>query len=620
MRHDRCVQGASLRRSLLLSVLVLGSCGEPERGPDPGRVTLHRLNATEYDNTVRDLFLTDLRPGRSFPDDDFGYGFDNIADTLSLSPLHLEIAESASRDLVNRAVLPGLADQGRWRVEAESEGATATSGGASGEGWNLWSNGALSAGLNLPGPGLYNLSTRVKGQQAGPGVVQMALGLDGVERETFEVEGDEWQEVNLQLNVPSGYHAFSVHFLNDWYEEGVGDRNLLVDWIDVEGPLDAEAVAPPGYDEVFRCNIDLMPEDECVAYILRNFGPRVWRRPLTADERARLTGLYALGRSEGLDFEPAVGLMVQAMLMSPHFLFRVEIDDDPASLVPHDLSAWELASRVSYFLWSSMPDDELFYAASDGSLLDDAVLNAQIERMLADPKAEALVDTLASQWLFIRAVDDTEPDYAAFPEFDEVLRHSMQEEMRRNVSEVMLGGGDMRALLTQRSTWIDARLAEHYGFAEPAEGWEKVSLDGTDRQGVLTTAGWLTALSYPTRTSPTRRGAWVLANLLCEEPPPPPADIPGLMEEAAEGEEPASVAALLEKHRADPTCRSCHQLMDPIGLGLENFDGVGRYRETDAGEPIEAQGSLPDGRAFDSARALSDLLAEDARFDRCVVQ
>lgn len=601
----------------LLALALIAACVPAPSEPDVGRVVLHRLNRAEYDNTVRDLLGSELRPGLGFPADDFGHGFDNQAATLSTSPLHLEMLEGAARTLVARSVLPSRPEPGWWRVEAEGAEATQTTGGEQGGAWNLWSNGAVSAPVRLPYSGTYTVSVRAWGQQAGPDPVAMSLEVDGVERARFDVTGEEPELFQHTLRLSSGNHTLSAVFLNDFYEPPDSDRNLVVDFIEVEGPPDGPVTRPAGYERVFLCDPAVIGEEECASFIARVFGERAWRRPLLAEEIERLMVIFLAARAEDLAFEPAVGLMVQALLISPHFWYRPEPISAPDTAQAQPLTAWELASRLSYFLWSSMPDDALFAAARDGSLLEDDVLLAQVDRMLADPKAMALVDQLGAQWLFVRAVDDAFPDYAWFPTWDEQLRASMREEMRRSVADVLLSDRPLTDLLTDDTAWVDARLAQHYGIPEPTSDWERVSLEGTGRVGLLTRAGLLTALSYPTRTSPTKRGAWVLDNLLCEAPPPPPANVEALAE--VESEAGATVRERLELHRTDPVCRSCHQVMDPIGLALEHFDGVGQWREEDNGQPIDATGSMPDGTVFNDARDMAAFIASDPRFDRCAV-
>ncbi|MBA2322259.1 MAG: DUF1592 domain-containing protein [Deltaproteobacteria bacterium] len=584
------------------------------------------MNRAEYDNTVRDLLLTSLQPSASFPFDDFGYGFDNIAEVLSISPLHLELYEIAADDLLDEllaATAPVASDVSRLEGELDLE---TTTGAASGASWNLWSNGTASAVVDLPSEGHYIVTARLWASQAGPDLAQATLLLDGAPLSTFDVVDAEepggLYTVEIDLANP-GSHTFGVSFDNDFYDPIAGeDRNLYVDWLEIEGPTDQFDETPPGYAAIFTCDPASPGFDEegCAEEIITAFAPRAWRRVVTGEEIDGLMGLYTFDRDSGGDWFEGVRTMLKTALLSPHFIYRVELDDNPTSPEARLLDGYELASRLSYFLWSSMPDDALFALAADDSLLEDEVLAAEIERMLADPRAEALVDNLAGQWLYIRAVDDAFPDSETFPDWDEDLRASMQEEMRRISLDLFLEDRSMLELFTGEETWIDARLAAHYGMPEPTADWERVSLTDDPRVGFLTTGGLLTSLSYPTRTSPVRRGKWVLGNLLCEAPPPPPAGVDTVLDGEVEGEA-LSLRDELEQHRADPVCASCHATMDPIGFAMENYDGIGAWRtEDDNAFPIDASGFLPGGAAFTDIGDLAAQLAADPESPGCMVE
>jgi hypothetical protein len=305
--------------------------------------------------------------------------------------------------------------------------------------------------------------------------------------------------------------------------------------------------------------------------------------------------------------------------MSPHFVFRVELDPDPTSAVVHPLGDYELASRLSYFIWSSMPDDELFAVAKAGTLQDPTVLAAQARRMLADPRAEALFDNFAGQWLFTRAIDEHEPDYNYFPSYDDGVREAVKTETRLFFREMLDGRLPVETLLLADFTYMDDRLAEHYGLPSPGgSGFHRVTLATDQRGGLLRQAGILTVTSYPTRTSPVKRGKWVLGQLLCAEPPPPPPDVEAdLSKDAIEA---STIREVLALHRANEECAVCHDQMDPVGLALENFDGIGKWRSADNGTPIDATGVLPDGTPLDGPGTLARAVAADSRFPACVVQ
>ena len=633
-------RGVNVRYSLsVFPALLLISCGDSAPGTnpdgkdaavdlagDPGRVTIHRLNRAEYDNTVRDLFLTSQTPAEDFPFDDFGYGFDNIADVLSISPLHVELYELAADSLLDElfAASHPVAPT-TTRFEGESD-LTTTTGGSSGSAWNLWSVGTASTDVELVSGGHYRIHAKLWANQAGPDLASASFMIDGLPVSTFDVSETGSPGGTYTYDVDFAYggtHTIGIRFENDYYQDGQ-DRNLYVDYLEIEGPTDQYAEAPTGWARIFTCDPDSVGfvEDDCAEEVLTGFGRDAWRRPLTTDEIDGLVALYRLSRDSGGDWYEGVALGMKAALMSPYFVYRVELSADPASSEPRALNAYEVASRLSYFLWSSMPDAALFAKAEDGTLLQPEVLAAEVDRMLADAKAAAIVDNLGGQWLYIRAVDDAFPDYAAFPEWNEDLRASMKEEMRRDVSDLFLQDRSVLDLFTREETWVDARLADYYGLPAPVNGdWGLVSLADDTRAGLLTTGGLLTALSYPTRTSPVRRGKWILGNLMCEAPAPPPADVDTNFVEEGDSGAAVSLREQFEQHRADPVCASCHTTMDPIGFSMENFDAIGAWRDLDEiDEPIDATGSLPDGTSFVDIGDLATQLAQDPKVPICIVQ
>lgn len=586
---------------------------------DPGRVTIHRLNRAEYNNTVRDLFLTDLRPADDFPADDLGYGFDNIADVLSISPLHIELYERAAQQLVEEALLvlrPAL-------HHFEAEEAHANAGAVFREiTWNLWNNGELFNSAELEVAGVYRFSAFVSATQGGDELAQMALLVDHTTVGTVDVESNlpDFELHTVEVELEAGRHTFSVGFLNDYYDpETSEDRNLIVDWFAVEGPLDAD-YSTPQRDRIMLCQPDADDHRPCARQILETFGRRALRRPLTAVESDRFVALVDLAVDGGGTFDDGMGLVLQSVVLSPSFLFRPEIDADPESPDSRPLNDFELASRMSYFIWSSMPDDELLDAAAEGLLQDPAEVEAQTRRMLRDPRSVALVDNFAGQWLYVRDIPNAFPDIGRFPEFDEALRDAMRSEMLLFFESFIAEGRDMRELLASDTTFVNERLAQHYGLpgvtgAEFAE----VAVGAAPRGGLLTQAGLMMVLSTPLRTSVVRRGKWVLSQLLCSEPAAPPPGVEGLPED----EDAVIVGTLRERmelHRSDPTCAACHEVMDAIGFGLENYDGIGLWRVEEAGDTIDASGSLPGNLAFDGALELSELLAEDDRFFECVAE
>jgi len=589
-----------------------------ERPLDPGRVTARRLNRAAYNNTVRDLLFTELRPADSFPPDDFAHGWDHLADALTLSPLHLELYEQAADALIEAELRNPVVPEQTWAFAGDDERLTATSGAAFGENFMLWTNGSLTTTIHVPHDGVYELGASLAAQQAGPDLARAGLLVDGRRVAEVEVTGEmAYNPYTVRVELSAGPRAVGASFLNDYWNPDLGeDRNLLVGRIWLTGPIGLEGEPTEARARYYPCE----PESgsACRASILRAFAERAWRRPPDDAGLAMLTDLAEQAIELGSDPDEAVHVGIKAALLSPRFLFVLELPDDPASPLDRPLDPYELASRLSYFLWSSMPDDALLAKAADGSLADPAVLEAEARRMLADPRASSLVDNLAGQWLYLRAVDDIEPDYATFPAFDDALRTSMRAELDRFVASVLLGDHSMLDLLTEEQTFLDARLAAHYGVPAPGEPWSPAYVPDQGRVGLLGKAGLLAALSFPTRTSPVKRGQWVMAHLLCEDPPPAPAEVEGLP--GSDGE-PRSVRERLEQHRADPACATCHKVMDPIGFSMENFDAIGAFRTHDVdGSRIDASGTWPGGPHFVDAADLSFALAEDPRVASCMVR
>lgn len=605
-----------------------GAPGAPTWTPmtegDPGRVTLHRLNRAEYDNTVRDLLGTKLEPARDFPADDYGYGYDNIADVLTMSPLLFELYEHAADTLLEEALALPVQESEVWHMEAEM--AENTVGGMSGpNAWNLWSNGEVYSAFEVPADGDYVIRASALAQQAGPALAHMAFYVDGLAVAEFDVPNEPGDYGLFEMTVPltAGIRVVGVGFTNDYYEpESGSDRNLIVDWFEVEGPLGLtlEDMLNPQREAILTCTPTDASDVTCPRDILSAFGLRAWRRPLSTKEIDGLMGLYGLVLAQGEGFEEGVRLALKAILVSHNFVYRVELDADPESPEEHALTEWELASRLSYFLWSSMPDEELLALAEAGTLSDLDELEKQVRRMIASPKAAALVDNFAGQWLYTRALEDASPDVWYFEDWSETLRESMRAEAWLTFHAFVHEDRSLLDLVGGSTSFVNDVLAEHYGmmdfYALPGT-FVEMEMGGVNRGGVLRQGALLTALSNPTRTSPVRRGKWVLGHLLCSEPPPPPPGVEGISEMEVEAK---SLKEILAVHREDPVCAACHDSMDPIGLGLENFDGIGAWRASDVGGPIDASGVLPGELEFDDGEGMINLVASDDRLPKCMTE
>jgi hypothetical protein len=449
---------------------------------DPGRVTLRRLNRAEYNNTIRDLLGIDFKPADDFPQDDVGYGFDNIGDVLSLPPLLMEKYLAAAEKIVAKAL-----------------------------------------------------------------------------------------------------------------------------------------ASPEGRKRIF---IVATQNEESARQILERFAMRAYRRPLRGDELRRLLRFVEMAEKSRDSFETGIGLALQAALVSPHFLFRVELDprpDDPRAI--HPISHYELASRLSYFLWSSMPDDELFELARKKTLREPDVLEGQVRRMLKDPRSRALVDNFAGQWLQLRTLKEFKPDPDLFPSFDEKLRSDMLRETELFFENVVREDRSILDFIDSDYSFVNERLAKHYGLSGvKGESFRRVSLTGTPRGGILTQAAVLSVTSNPTRTSPVKRGKWILENILGTPAPPPPAGVEELKDDK-EAVLSGSLRQRLEQHRADPNCATCHQRMDPLGFGFENFDAIGGWRTKEGKHAIDPSGTLPNGQSFAGPAELRAILKQrQEAFARCLAE
>ncbi len=377
----------------------------------------------------------------------------------------------------------------------------------------------------------------------------------------------------------------------------------------IRGPYDATGPGEtPSRGRIFVCEPSGAAEEApCAEQILRTLARRAYRRPVTDADVADLVPFYEMGRAEG-SFDTGIQFALERLLVSPQFLYRVEREPTEAGAFP--VSDIELASRLSFFLWSSIPDDELLDAAERGSLRDPAVLRAQVQRMLADARSESMVTNFAAQWLFLRDVAVKDPDIFLFPDHDVSLRAALQRETELFVDSVLRGGGSVLELLTAKHTFVNERLAKHYGIPHVQGSYFRRVELGLDsrRSGLLGQGSILTVTSYAARTSPVLRGKYVLDNLLASPPPPPPPDVPSLATEDAADGAPLTMREAMLRHRANPACAGCHAKMDPIGFALEHFDAVGRWRDDDAGAPIEAASELPDGTVVDGPEGVRALL------------
>ena len=615
--------------------------------PNPGRPALHRLNRTEYTNVIRDLLGLEIDGRSLLPLDESGFGFDNNADVLSVSPALLERYLLAARKVSRLAVgdptqrpamgmyrLPWVLDQSQRMSDDLPWG----------------SRGGLAVRHHFPLDGEYVLRVTMQRGDASPVIrgtnnpEQLDIRLDDERIKLFSVGGEcvgssapecirpprrrgsvssgslydrtADEKLVVRFSANAGTRLVGVTFLqrtSAGAAEGAGPERLpashaaynrdrmSVESVVIEGPFNVTGPGDtPSRRQIFVCQPSSSQDDEaCATRILSKLARRAYRRPVTDQDVDTLRGFYRAGQREA-GFEAGIQWALEKILVSPDFLVRSE--RDPANVapgVPYRISDIELASRLSFFLWSSIPDDELLGLAERGELSDPAVREQQVRRMLRDERASALTTNFGGQWLYLRNVRAVMPDPRAFPEFDDGLREAFQRETELFLETQLREDRSVLELLTANYTFLNERLAEFYEIPNVyGRHFRRVAYPDDRRAGLLGHGSVLTVTSYATRTSPVVRGKWLLENLLGAPPPPPPPDVPAL-EEQGGGDMPASLRERMEQHRQNPVCAACHAPMDPLGFALENFNGIGMWRTHDAGVSIDPTGVLPDGTAFD---------------------
>jgi hypothetical protein len=621
MPPKKKAQPAEKERDTIVAWVETAALKTDCANPDPGRVTIRRLNRTEYNNTIRDLLGVDFQPADDFPVDDSGYGFDNIGDALSMPPILIEKYLAAAEKIVDAALGRTKSRKQRFAVDELEVGYNAK---RRGDGWvtlNSIEEDDVAVAQTVPVPGEYIVRVRAYARQETTNTINLTFMLDKTPVESVSVETNQSapKVYETKMTIPGGKHRVRAVVRRN--KEGLSEAQALnwksgreqkgavsVKWLEIEGPLTAST------SETRKRLIPRDPprgkERQFARGILDNFARRAFRRPVTKQEVDRLVSLAEQAWKRGEKFEDGLALALQATLVSPHFLYRGELQpepDNPKSV--HPVNEYALASRLSYFLWSTMPDEELFRHAERRTLRKN--LDAQVRRMLNDPKSRALVDNFAGQWLQLRNVATMSPDPKTFKNFDEPLREAMQRETELFFEHIMREDRTVLDFLNADYTFANERLSNHYGLATvKGPDFRRVSLEGTPRRGILTHGSILALTSNPTRTSPVKRGKWVLDNLLNAPPPPPPPDVP----ELKEGKElKGTLRERMEQHRSDALCASCHARMDPIGFAFEHFDGIGAWREQDAGEKVDASGELLTGEEFKDHSELIDILAAQKR-------
>ena len=590
--------------------------------PDPGDVTIRRLNRAEYNQTIRDLCFLDENFSADFPADDTGYGFDNIGDVLTFSPVHLERFLSVGEAIAAKA-MPDKA--------GEMEGTGLAMVEMSPKGRRESQQRFFDPAPTLTGPmtatrdGDYVISVSLRSTgSAGDPPPKVAFLVDGREVGAYQFKQVKKSEVaEAKVTLTAGPHDFTLKWLNPPAKITGNARTLSGLRLRLLGPKDTRTELQRRLALVIGTKFGTARAQA----VANSFVSRAFRRPATPAELNRYVKVFLDAEKAKGSWEAGAQAMIALVLASPKFIFRAEQDETPTAKDAHPISEFALASRLSYFLWGSMPDDELFQLAYAKKL--SANLEAQTRRLLKDPRSRYLTEGFGLQWLQLRQLSAVSPDPAMFPAFNDAVRASMIKETELFFAEIVREDRSVLDLIDADFTWLNPRLAEHYGLSElldpnVREGFQRVALPQGGRLGALTQGAWLTLTSHPTRTSPVVRGKWVLENLLCVPPPPPPPGVEGLPPAVNQD---TSVRARLEQHRADPACAACHVHMDSIGFGLERFDGVGAFRVSDAGRLIETAGLLPptshlddEGAPFEDAVSMARALRDDPRVGRCVAE
>ncbi len=618
MPPRKALQPAEEERAAFLTELE-GFLARNAPPVDPGTVTLRRLNRNEYRCSVRDLCGVEFEAHAHLPPDEVGYGFDSIADVLSMPDILFERYVDAAQSIAERAILVFDPANPPTRRFADAELLHTDKFMPRNGSWSLYSNGFVGAKFEVPQRADYLLRVRAWAQQAGTEPARLEFRLDerAVAEHDVLAEKSAPEAYETRVTLEPGLRRFEAWFVNDFYlpdepDKARRDRNLYVEQLELVGPLDAPL------ETAFQRK--LLAGERTAREVIGELARRAWRRPVS---RAEVDALEALS-PEAATREERVRAALEALLCSPHFLFRVE--QDPPEAAPGSvraLNGFEVATRLSYFVWSSAPDDELLAAAESGALAEPSGRARELERLLRDPRASELTRNFASQWLQLRQLEHVTPDAQRFAGFDDALRHSMRAETELLFECVLRERRPLSDLIDPDFTFLDERLARHYGL-EGVSGprHERVRLDPVQRAvrgGLLQQASVLTVTSNPTRTSPVKRGKWVLETLLGAPPLAPQPGVDSLDESSAAARS-ASLRERLARHRADPACAVCHDRMDNLGFALEHYDPIGRWRTQSDGFAIDASGEFEDGQPFDGAELLEQRLARDPAFVRCVLE
>lgn len=573
---------------------------------DPGRTVVRKLNRTEYENTLNDLLYIDEDHAADIPLDSVGYGFDNISDLLNIPPILMEKYLGVARTAIDKAVMENPNPKMALRIGADEFVKVSGAGDINPTQAGIYSNGTIKTDFTIRYDNKYKLTIQAFGTQAGNEPVKADIKVDGKKIKTIDVKNEGYKpgDFHFTLDLKKGKRVLEISFINDHYDsQKKQDRNLFVKHVNVHGPL-GKITLPKSHSAL----ISALPENgqnEEVAAIqnIKTFIQRAFRKNVSDDELARYVNLYTNERKSGRSFYQALKTSYMAALVSPNFLFRME--KRPEGIVKAD--NYELAVRLSYFLHSSMPDEQLLSIAALGELNNPKVFRSEVERLMKSPRLINFSENFSGQWLMLRSLDRLQPDMKKFPEWNDRLRDSMKSEAVTLFHTILSNNDSIKKFITNEDIYINETLAKHYGIPN-IKGNEIRSIKApSNRGGILTMSSTLAVTSMPARTSPVKRGKWILDEVLGTPPPEPPADVSPL-EETAKINPNLSLRKKLELHREDEGCASCHRIMDAFGFSIENFDPLGKWRDTEDGKPIDTGGVLPDGTELTGLKSLQDYL------------
>jgi hypothetical protein len=605
---------------------------------DPGQITIHRINRAEYNNSIRDLIGIEFNGAENFPSDDVSHGFDNIADVLSMPPLLMEKYYTAAQQVLDKAIVPQPIDQ---KFEAEklevrmlAKSDTKTSGKSAGKpagpapeatkiikgAIRFAANGEVVTKANFTADGRYQIKIKAWATRGSFAPARMGIKVEGrtLGGVTVTAPSSSPRIYKVLLPVRRGRRELAIGFLNAYENKRAEDpskryRMLAIDSIEITGPIVVRSAKGKEIHEkifVAQPGSGLLKRD-AARKVIQNFAGRAFRRPITKAQADRFLQLFDLADKNGESFESSVRLMLEATLISPSFLFRIEKDlGTKGSTAEFKVDQFDLASRLSYFIWSSLPDKELYDLAKQGRLQDPKVIEKQVKRMLADPKSKALAENFFSQWFQLRDLESARPNRDIFKAYTMQIRNAMTQEATLFFDEIIRKDRPILDLIDAKYTYLNEDLAKHYGLTGvKGKEMRRVTLRKRNRGGILGLGGVLTVTSDPTRTNVPRRGKYILEQILGTPPPDPPPVVPAL-DETQKRVKNQTLRKVLEIHRKNPACTSCHSRIDPLGFALENFDGIGRWRTLDNRRRIDASGEL-DGKSFKDIASLKTILIKN---------